>query len=785
MKKQNGISLLLLFILSILFLLVFYGNVVFKPNSYLFNESGDAIKNYFTYASHLKEQSVVDSKIMNYPYGENFLYLDCQPAFSVILKILAVPFPAIINYSIGFINFLMVFSLVLTSIFLYLLFKALKVSTFISIAGAFSIAVLAPQIFRMTGHFALSYSFVIPLTWLLFIKFQQSSAKLKWSIIILINNLFWFFVHAYLGMIISAFILLYMVFDLVIFRKDKLETLNEYLYLILQSIVPLLVFWMFISLSDDHIGRTNNQYGFLLYTANIDSVFFPNHPPFKDYFTSLQLKQEWEGWAYIGIGSLIFIVLFIVNRIIRFFSNISFADDSSLLKNRILIPGLISSVILLLISMGYPFKWNMEYLLDNFSIIKSFRGIGRFAWVFYYVITVTSVYFTYLVYSTNRIKILKVLPAIVVISLFLIEGLPYHAEISKTISQHNNAFNKSMMNEAFLKGLSLADKEKYQAIIPFPYYHIGSENYGKAATDKIYRLSMFLAYHSEIPLMSNYSTRTSIPESKSLMQIFAPPYYDKSVALKISDDRPFLLLYSMEDLSEFERRLLDQSIPLFANNEFSLYEISHESLFKNISAEVYLNYQNIGNTLTENRGFKTTKNTFIAYSSFEDTPMEITFRGAGALKAEKKNYIQLLKIPTDSLNKADIYVASYWIYNEGPNYGQDVLNSLTFVQAEDKNGRIEWLTMTNPLQSPVINGSWSLVELNFNVPEWATDIAVFIKGDDNSSGEVLVDDILIRAKNNEVYKVMPDSKDLPKNELLYNNHRIIIDLNQTQLVQRN
>lgn len=782
MKKHNGYSLLLLFILSFLFLLIFYGNIIFKPNSFLFNESGDAIKNYYTYIAHLKEQSVVNSQIMNYPYGENFLYLDCQPALSLIFKSLAVPFPSIINYSIGFINFLMLFSIVLTSILLYLIFKALKVSTLISVAGAFSIAVLAPQIFRITGHFALSYSFVIPLAWLLFIKFQQSTNKLKWSIIILLNNLFWFFVHAYLGMIISAFILLYMVFDLVIFRKDKLENLNEYLYLVLQSIVPLLFFWIFITLSDDHVGRTNNQYGFLLYTANIDSIFFPNHPPFKDYFTSLELKQEWEGWAYIGLGSLISIILCIVNRIIRFFSKKSLADDSALIGNQILIPALFASVILLLISMGYPFKWNMEYLLDNFSIIKSFRGIGRFAWVFYYVITVFAIYFSFLVYTTNKVKFVKVVPAVIVIMLFIIEGLPYHAEISKDINQHTNVFNKSMLSESFVQGISFADKKKYQAIIPLPYYHIGSENYGKSATDKIYKQSMLMAYYSEIPLMSNYSTRTSIPESKSLMQLFAPQYYEKSLERIILDKRPYLIIYSLENLTDFESKLLNQSTAVFNSNEFSLYEISSEALFNNTSHEIYSIYQSLNNTLIENKGFMCTNSSFIAYNSYEDLPKENSHRGKGALEAEKKNYIELLKVNADSLQADKTYIASYWIYNDGFNYGQDVLNSLTFVQGENKNGRIEWLTMSNPVQSPVINGSWTLVELNFNVPEWATDISVYIKGDDNSIGKILVDDILIRAVDNDVYKILTNNQNPSKSELFFNNHTIITKINQTQIV---
>jgi hypothetical protein len=36
----------------------------------------------------------------------------------------------------------------------------------------------------------------------------------------------------------------------------------------------------------------------------------------------------------------------------------------------------------LLFSMGAPFTWHMEWLLDYASALRQFRTLGRFAWIF-------------------------------------------------------------------------------------------------------------------------------------------------------------------------------------------------------------------------------------------------------------------------------------------------------------------------------------------------------------------------------------------------------------------
>lgn len=783
MHNLKKIPLLILIIISSLFVLRYYGDTVINPNSFVFSESKDAMKNYFTYASHLKENSVINSNIMNYPYGESFLYLDCQPLLTIVLKILSGPFPSILNYSIGITNFLMIFSIVITAIFIYLIFIEFKVINILAITGALGISILAPQIFRTSGHLALSYSFFIPLTWFLFIRYSKSRFKLKWSILLLINNLSWFFIHAYLGMILTSFIFLCFIFDLAFFSRNKIRNLRHWLYLSLQTILPVLSFWLFITLTDNHVGRTNNQSGFLYYVTNFQSVFLPNHSPLKPHLESLfVIEQNWEGWAYIGAGTILTFLLFIIYRIIKLFRKKTTVDNNNLTNSQFLVPALFSSIILLLLSMGYPFKWNMGYMLDWLPVLKSFRGIGRFAWVFYYVTTVSSIYFLFQIFDTNRRKVIILILTLIVPLSYIWEGIPYHIEMGKSSHQHSNQFAKSQLSNSITNGLKFAIYESYQAILPLPYYHIGSENYTRFGTNKIYKISMQMAYHSGIPLFSNYSTNTSIPESKNLIQVISPGFYHKAVLNDIKSDKPFLIIYSNEELSIYEHAILDKGTKIYSDNEYSLYSITKDELFRNTSADEIRIFEQLKNRLKDVNGFLITvsdsavsiedTNAVITYNSFEDSPQEQSYRGKGAYYGEMKNYNHLATFDPSSSNKNIEYVASYWMYNDGERYGQDAQNSMTFIESKDKDGNVlNWAGMTNPARSLVIDDKWSLIEIPFKIPAGTKTISICLKDDDDSKMKFYVDDVLIRAKDTDVYKIMKEENG-SITELFKNNHRI-------------
>ncbi len=258
-KTSQKTSIFITSILSLIITVAFYSKAVFTPNKYLFNSSGDGLKNYYTYAYLIKnDTSFVNSKCVNYPFGEHISYLDCQPAIAIPLKVISNFFPGIANYSIGILNFLLVISIVITSVFLFLILKEYKVSNFFSIFSSIAITFLSPQFYRLSGHYGLFYTFAIPLIWLLIIK-NYKTLKTKYSIFITIVLIIIFYLHAYLGIIVALFAL-FSYFFLLIFYKEY-RSVKFIINVFIQIFIPIFLFLLINNITDIHTNRSDSPAG--------------------------------------------------------------------------------------------------------------------------------------------------------------------------------------------------------------------------------------------------------------------------------------------------------------------------------------------------------------------------------------------------------------------------------------------------------------------------------------------------------------------------------------------
>ncbi|MCF6185323.1 MAG: hypothetical protein L3J56_12020, partial [Bacteroidales bacterium] len=429
MKKKIGF--ILIFFISLFFIIFYYGKILESPNSYLFNPKGDGIKNYYTYAYHnANDTSIINFAGLNYPYGENFLYTDCHPIFTAIIKTAKPYFPELIKYQIGIINFLMIFSLLITAVLVWFILVKYKVNPVYAVLPALGIMIMQPQLFRMLGHLALSYSFFIPLIWLLLLKYLENNKKLLWSVIISIYIIFLFFIHGYLGMIAAVFLLSFYLFHIIDNFKSTYKNKILYLYIFIQSVIPLIFFRLFIAFTDTHVGRTDNPWGFFIARADFDTIFIAHHKPLNPlWYKIINLHQTWEGWAYIGIASIIAIIIFLISSFIKSRKNKKFTLNEDFFPDKIFKYIFFASILTLLYSMALPFRAGLRFIVDDWiPIIKQFRAVGRFAWIFYYVITIWSSIYFYkkakkLLSKNKKISayILFALPV-----LYIIEGISYH-----------------------------------------------------------------------------------------------------------------------------------------------------------------------------------------------------------------------------------------------------------------------------------------------------------------------------------------------------------------------
>jgi len=372
-KKSLGT----LFGFATLFMLFFYGEAMLRPNAYIFRHVGDAVKNYYTYVYHARhDASLTEFNGMQYPYGEHYLYTDCHPILTNIIQALG---PNVEHYSIGIMNFLMLFSIYLTFFLVYFLLLQFKINHWLACLFAITITLLQPQIFRITGHMALSYSMAIPLCWILLNQWYKQPSSIILPAILFFTNLIWLFTHAYLGVIVIFFQGCFFLFYSVLNKRRRWSIGN-----LIFTAIPIILFRLFLSGTDNHPDRTDNPSGFMNYAAELDDLFLPHHPPlrpFLDNFFSITLQDD--AWCYVGIS---FGILFVIG-LFGFLLKKNSLFRKSLFSNKALNIAGLSAIVVFMFAATFPFK-DFPILIDYFPIVKQFRGTGRFTWVMFYVFSV-------------------------------------------------------------------------------------------------------------------------------------------------------------------------------------------------------------------------------------------------------------------------------------------------------------------------------------------------------------------------------------------------------------
>lgn len=191
LKKQ--LPLLAGLIILFVYFSIYYTPLIFNPNSYLLASDADGLKNYYTYAYYIQnDSSFVNTHAVNYPYGEHFAYTDSQPALSILLKGLKTIFPFIGQYSIGILNFLLFLSVLIAFVIIFFIFVQYKLNKWFATFAAVGIILLSPQFYRLYGHYSLFYLWFVPAAWYAHLKFFQKPS-IKNSIYIILFILITFF----------------------------------------------------------------------------------------------------------------------------------------------------------------------------------------------------------------------------------------------------------------------------------------------------------------------------------------------------------------------------------------------------------------------------------------------------------------------------------------------------------------------------------------------------------------------------------------------------------------
>ena len=747
---------LLVFLVATAVLFFFYHEVLMAPNDFLFSANGDGIKNYYTYLYHAQyDEGFADFSGMNYPYFEHIVYTDAHPLLSWLIGQLGLA-----AYGIGVLNILMLFSYPIAAVFLYKILTHYKVASWWALAGAIVIAFLSPQVFRMTGHFSMSYVFAIPIMWWLLIRCYQGK-KWMWSIVIALYMLVFFFTHPYLGLILAFFSIFFWLINMLIDRKQILSGLGQ---ILVQIALPLMAFQGYIKMTDTHVDRLSNPAGFFHYYASWKSLLVAHDGPLSGIYSRFKINiGNWESWCYIGFPTIVFAVI-IGYHLVKRRKQIEFR---SFMKQELIL-FLIAAYLILLFAFCFPLKYDwLRWIADAFGPLKQFRVLGRFTWIFYYVFTVASIVGIYRIYVRGK----KPFYSIVFfggILFYFLEFAPAHLHTADYITTANNQFKTENLDADMKEVIDYVKASDYDAILFLPFQHMSSENVMLLGAEKANYDAFLISYHTKLPLVNSISSRMSYTEAVKVNNYFSPPFMEKELTYDFPEGDRILVVKNRDLLKPTELRMIWESKQIFENEAFVLFDFDPEKWNSRAGFDRIVEKEKLATKPLVDGWRSDTADVWFYYASFDttgtDLPAEQKLGGNGAFRDLKSSWNTILKLSKEDIPPGD-YVIRYWYYLK-----VDRPDALAVMEAQFENDKpTEWIAQFDVKQSTVIVADWCLVEMEFTVDPDLENLNVLITGN-GSQKPFIVDELLIQKQNDSPLFRHETKGDVPC--LIYNNYWI-------------
>ncbi len=719
--------------IGVIIILAFYGKYIFNANEYLYGNYADSLKNYHTFAWHINyDSSYTHFSGMNYPFGEHIVFTDNQPLVSNTLRFINRNVLDISNGVIGINNILLFVGLLICIVYLYKIFFALTHNVRVSVAAGVVLGMLSPQIERFNGHFALAYCFVIPLfIWWMYTFFNTPNWRTSRAMAIILLLLL--FVHLYYLIIIGA-LLLAMWLMFLIRESPRINIFTAIPHIFIQVVAPLAVYFIWLKLTDTITDRPTKPYGIIEYAAHWEGLLLPlgfeYFKPLKAFFSIR--KVSLETISYAGLPSLLFILWAIVTGVRRLFKKKTQKEATHYrldkpYNQRFMVCLIWAVGIVFVFAAFFPLLLSIPSVSKYLGLLKQFRSMGRLLWVVYYGLTIFIVWYIYQK-TKNKIQLGWVVWA--VLAVFAIEGGIYNWQQTKLIGAN------------YYKKLSWIPQEiqpkNYQAIIPLPFFHEGSESVGATpANDRIVEQSFLLSLQTGIPLQAVKMSRTSL--SQTLQQLeMGFEYTAIPQVLYKGNKKPYLLLHYINDSTTLPE--LKKMHPIAQTDSFKLYSFSPKLL------EVLL----IKRAAKIETQAQMQSNSLYFFNNYDSFPAMHVFSGKGAMVLQANTTTTLSD--TSCVFCADSLTISFWMYAKMEGIPQ---LKLLITNNDDAPTRVHI-----PHHIKAVNKDWILVEYNY--PSTSKKIKIQLLKEDAAPKQLIyLDNFLVRATQHDALQI--DSEFVAKN----------------------
>lgn len=752
-KRTFG-GLILTIILAFIVLLIREPRLFTEPNTWLIGDTYDGFRTFAALVYHVEHDSTYTNyEGMNYPYGDKVAFTDNLPLIANSIKYIDRNIADISAYCGGILNGFLMTSIILAAVFIFLSFRRLELPVWYATPVAVGVALLSPQLFRLSAHYGLAHPFVIPLFVWLSLLFHKNK---RWGYSLLIAGALFLVaqLHFYLFAISAAFILALMSFKTLFAFNKKALVING-LHLLVQIFIPFLL--LQLMLHDSLPDRPTRPWGFFAYKARWESVFIPIDFQIGRWIDEYVYKIphfDREGIAYIGLIAVgFFFKEFFIKIKNRFFGY----DYQSILPDNhrfFLKSAFWAAFLILIFSLGIPFIFpGFRELPNQLGILAQFRSIGRFAWVFFYVFNIIAFYALYFQIKKIRKQGWQTIVYGVLIGILLAESGIFLFDKVKLRLVENPSI-RTDFQRSDQGWLDTLDLDNYQAILSVPFFHIGSENIWISPVNKEVHRSLWLSVQTGLPINSSFMGRTSVGQVINQLELIAEPYRAAKLLDDLPSDKDFLVFLHKKAYQAKGRNrphLLNDLPLLHEDEDIQVYQLSIQKLKDRIQASEEFAQQNYHTTTRYSyddlESTDSVRN--YVYLSFDGQTAIKKYQGTGAYEASGFPETTVFEGHIPFQQNQENYTFSAWFYVQGD------LNPKIKISIEEFQMGTDFLFYKNVYEPykyfRSIENGWLLAEFPFRLARG--DSWIKIKAWNRSLGErpLFIDELQLRPKSTDLY----------------------------------
>lgn len=560
-------QLALVLVVQFLLIIIGFNKIAFSPEANVFFDLWDGAKNYYTYLWYVHQPESVPYLFFNgnnHPYGEYIYYVDNTPILAAAVRWVHLNLIDLSGYFTAIFNWVMLLNILISTTVLFFILRRLGLSKLWVVVGALCLVWLHPQIMRLgVGHFNLSF------TWTLLLVFyaqqvlyghlmagdfkQVMMASLGLAFATIIASFCHFYYLPLMLLWLGCFLGVICLYQL---RQKQMPWMAVLSGIVVAGISVAGSFGV-IKLTDQYLNErlvTGGGYGYKPWVLTFKDMFTAYSFDSFQFIFQFKFSGYYESFSYWGSAALYGILMVLIWRIWKYYNtrqkpSLNIANGWGLFWLSVGFGAVAMMFIALSERAEIIPGHNWHNYLNLFKFFKlftervtQFRALGRFVWPLIWFVNLFLLW--YLAYKKDSLP--KVFAAIIMF-LLLFDTLDMVRHHNKTY--YANPFAETAL-EQIRQQVPIDNPQQYQAILPIPYYHVGSDNYDITIDPETYwgREAPQISLAYKLPLMSCQLARTASYQAMNLLGLFQGRGIDEEM-IALMDNRPVLIL--------IKRKLLD------------------------------------------------------------------------------------------------------------------------------------------------------------------------------------------------------------------------------------